>query len=82
MIGGRRAGPRDPLIRTGDQDFGKLVFGHGAPHVGMIRLPDVPADGRIALMDDLLRHHAEDGLVDAVVTIRGSRVRVSRPAPS
>lgn len=67
---------------TIDQDFGTLVFGHGAPHAGMIRLPDVPASARIALMGSLLRQHGEDELVGAVVTARGSRVRISRPATS
>lgn len=67
---------------TIDQDFGALVFGYGAPHAGVIRLPDVPAGARIALMGSLLRHHGEDELMGAVVTVRGNRVRISRPATS
>jgi hypothetical protein len=38
----------------------------------------VPARTRIALMEQLLGSHAEAELADAIVTISGSRIRLSR----
>jgi hypothetical protein len=36
---------------TIDTDFGTLVYLAGAAHAGIIRLPDVPARSRIALVE-------------------------------
>jgi len=38
------------ILVTLDTDFGELVFVHAMPPCGLIRLPDVPAKERIALM--------------------------------
>ena len=87
------AGPPDPtdadLLRTAhtesrilitlDSDFGALVYLGGASHHGIIRLPDVPAAERIKLIKVVLERHAEPELAHAVVTVRGNRIRISRP---
>ena len=62
-----------------DKDFGGLVFQEQQPHSGLVRLPDVPAERRIELMTTLLEEHASALTSAAVITVRGGRVRVSRP---
>jgi predicted nuclease of predicted toxin-antitoxin system len=66
------------LIRI-DSDFGTLVYLLGASHAGIIRLPDIPAAERIALMVDLLARRGTE-LPGSIVTIRGGRIRISPPA--
>lgn len=66
------------ILVTIDTDFGTLVFREGAPHTGVIRLPDVPAAARIVLMADVLARFASDVEAGALVTVRGSRIRISR----
>ena len=66
------------ILVTIDTDFGTLIFREGVPHTGIIRLPDVPAGARIALMADVLTRFAGDLEAGALVTVRGSRIRISR----
>lgn len=66
------------VLVTMDKDFGEFVYRDRAPHAGLVRLPDVPVERRIALMNDILRDHAEDLLGRAIVTVRGGRIRISR----
>jgi predicted nuclease of predicted toxin-antitoxin system len=64
---------------TIDTDFGGLVFAGGAGQSGIVRLPDIPAQKRIQLMEVVLNRYAgalEDG---AIVTVRGEKIRVTRP---
>ena len=73
----RMAAEEERILVTIDSDFGTLVYLFGAAHAGIVRLPDVPASTRIALMEDLLARHGED-LPGAVVTVRGGRIRIAR----
>jgi predicted nuclease of predicted toxin-antitoxin system len=66
------------VLVTMDKDFGKLIFNSGEAHSGVVRLPDVPAEERIALMDMLLTRHEEDLLSGALITVKGERIRISR----
>ena len=66
------------ILITIDTDFGELVYVDRVSHSGIIRLPDVPAERRIKLMEALLREHFQDLLAGAIITVRGERVRVSR----
>lgn len=66
------------ILVTIDTDFGELVFVNALPHCGLIRLPDVPAKERIALMAQVLKQYARDLEARAIVTIRGRRIRISR----
>ena len=67
------------ILVTIDTDFGELIYVHSAPHAGLVRLPDVPAEQRIALMAELLDRRRDALEAKAVVTIRGGRVRISHP---
>ncbi len=66
------------ILITIDTDFGELIYLHDVPHAGLVRLPDVPAERRIALMSDLIAQHGSALDEGAVVTIRGGRIRISR----
>ena len=67
------------VLITMDKDFGELIFVGGVPHCGLVRLPDVPAQRRIALMNRVLRDHAREIAARAIITVRGGRIRISRP---
>jgi predicted nuclease of predicted toxin-antitoxin system len=64
---------------TLDRDFGQLLFAERLPSCGLVRLPDVPAAARIALLRDALARWSDSLASGAVVTIRGGRIRVSFP---
>lgn len=70
----------DRVAVTIDTDFGALIYLHDVPHAGLVRLPDVPAERRIALMSEVIERHRGDLDERAAVTVRGGRIRVSRPA--
>ncbi len=42
------------ILVTMDKDFGDFIFVEKARHCGLVRLPDVPAEKRIELMDRIL----------------------------
>ena len=66
------------VLVTIDTDFGALIYVIGAAHAGIIRLPDVPARTRIALMAQILGSRGEADLAGAIITVTGSRIRFSR----
>lgn len=67
------------ILVTMDKDFGEIVFIERKGHCGLVRLPDIPTEKRIALMSKILADHADDLLAQAVITARGERIRISRP---
>ena len=67
------------VLITMDKDFGEFLFVENAPHCGMVRLPDVPAAQRIELMEKVLAAHPQDLSEQAVITVRGGRIRISHP---
>ena len=77
-----RAATEGRILVTIDTDFGELVYVRDVPHAGLVRLPDVPAMRRIALMAEVLERHRPALERQAVVTVRGGRVRISQPPPS
>jgi predicted nuclease of predicted toxin-antitoxin system len=74
----RLAANEGRVLITIDTDFGALIHVRAQAHAGLIRLPDVPAARRIDLMAQILVDHAADELSRAVVTVKGSRIRISR----
>jgi predicted nuclease of predicted toxin-antitoxin system len=67
------------ILVTIDNDFAQLVYVNRALHCGIVRLPDVPAHRRIKLMETMLREHATALESQSIITVRGKRVRVSKP---
>jgi predicted nuclease of predicted toxin-antitoxin system len=65
------------VLVTLDMDFGQMIFLGGAPHCGLVRLPDVPVARRIALMEMVLAEYGADLEARSVITVRGDRVRIS-----
>lgn len=68
------------ILITMDKDFGEFIFVEKLTHCGLVRLPDVPAATRIALMEKVLTAHGGDLAEHAVITVRGGRIRISRDA--
>jgi predicted nuclease of predicted toxin-antitoxin system len=66
---------------TIDTDFGTLVYLAGAAHAGIIRLPDVPARSRIALVEQILLGWTEAEIGSAMIIVTGNRIRFSRRQP-
>ena len=66
------------ILVTIDTDFGELVFVWEVPHAGLVRLPDVPTEQRIALMAELLERHRQALEMQAIITVRGRRIRISQ----
>jgi predicted nuclease of predicted toxin-antitoxin system len=75
------ASTEDRVLVTIDTDFDEFVFRESVSHAGLVQLPDVPASARIALMERVLLLPLADELKGAVVTVRGGRIRMSRPPP-
>ena len=76
-----RAEAEGRILVTIDTDFGQLIHLHDVPHAGLVRLPDVPAERRIALAGELIERHGAALQDRAVVTIKGGRIRISRTLP-
>ena len=66
------------ILVTIDTDFGELIFVEQLPHVGLVRLPDVPARERQLIFQDLLTRYEAELKDAAVITVRGGRIRISK----
>lgn len=77
-----RAAAEGRILVTIDTDFGELVYVEEVPHAGLVRLPDVPAEQRIALMAEVFERHQPALETQAIITIRSGRIRISRPPSS
>ena len=65
------------IMVTLDTDFGTLIFLRGSAHAGLIRLPDVPSERRIALVAAVIERHRHDLENRAIITVREDRINVS-----
>lgn len=74
----RWAAEEHRILVTMDKDFGTLVHHRAHAHTGILRLPH----GRIVDIVGMVRHlldtHDPKDLEHAIVTIRGSRIRIAR----
>lgn len=66
------------VLVTLDKDFGEFLYVELQPHSGLVRLPDLPAQRRIEIMEEILRCHGRELSDRAVITVRGGRIRISR----
>ena len=74
-----RAAAEGRILVTIDTDFGELVYVEQVSHAGLVRLPDVPAERRIALMAEVLERHQHALETQAKITIRSGRICILRP---
>ena len=72
-----RAAAEGRILVTIDTDFGKPAYASDAPHAGIVRLPDAPAERRVVLMAKALDRHRGALEKGAVVTVSEERIRVS-----
>ena len=77
----RAAADNRVLIRL-DKDFGTLVLPEERQHRGLVRLPDALSHERNRLIKRELEGYSAEIESGAVVTVRGERIRVSRPSSS
>lgn len=73
------AAKEERVLVTIDTDFGELIYVDRIAHSGMVRLPDVSAGTRIKIMGEILVQHESQLRSDAIITVRGDRVRISKP---
>ena len=66
------------ILITIDTDFGQLIFQQGISHAGLIRLPDVGANERLRIPEDVLDRFSDQLQHACIITVRGGRVRISR----
>ena len=75
-----RAAFEGRVLVTIDTDFGRLIYSEGISHAGLVRLPDVPAEQRLSLMEHIFDRYATELGAHAIITVRGSRVRITLSA--
>lgn len=66
------------ILINEDKDFGELVFVRRLPHPCIIRFVDMPVEEKAAAMLELLEHHEDDLIADALIVVTRSRIRVRR----
>lgn len=66
------------ILITLDKDFGYLSVYKSLPHHGVIKLPNVPAEKRQVFVQEILLRHSDELDAGAIVTVRGSRIRIRR----
>ena len=65
------------VLITIDTDFGQLVFLEGQRHSGLIRLPDVLSNERIAIIKDVVERFEKELESRSIITVRGGKIRIS-----
>ena len=75
----RRALTENRVLVTNDKDFGEMVYRDRHPHRGIVllRLENERAENKIAVMQRLLKNHA-DRLADQFVVVTETTVRFAR----
>jgi len=66
------------ILVTIDTDFGQLVFLEGLSHSGLIRLPDVPSDERLRIIEELIQRFQTELEAGSIITVRGGKIRISQ----
>lgn len=74
----RRAVDDRRILITMDKDFGALIHRDRMRHAGIIRLPHTTVAERIDLVRTILHRFPEVDLDGALITVRGTRIRIAR----
>lgn len=75
----RRARSEDRVLVTLDKDFGELAVVRAQPHVGIIRLVEIPARRQGSVCAVVLERYGTMLARGAIVTVEPGRVRVRSP---
>jgi predicted nuclease of predicted toxin-antitoxin system len=67
------------VLVTLDKDFGELVFLHGLPHGGILRLVEIPSKMQGRSISQVLQSFGEQLVSGAIVTLKETRIRVRLP---
>jgi predicted nuclease of predicted toxin-antitoxin system len=59
------------ILVTIDTDFGQLMYVNGARHRGIVRLPDVPVQKHIQLMEEVITRYRSQLETGQLITVRG-----------
>ncbi len=68
------------IIVTTDDDFEEMIWREGKPHAGVLRLENLPRVSRLALLEDVLKHHGRELADGAIVVASSRKIRVRRPS--
>jgi predicted nuclease of predicted toxin-antitoxin system len=74
----RNASSMGRVLITNDKDFGRFIFLHSHPHVGLVRIPNARGAELVDIMRQVLAGHSEDLLSGAIVTATLKRIRVRK----
>lgn len=66
------------IIITIDKDFQQLAYLMGAPHSGIVRLPNVRSAKKLELIGIVLERHSEELANGAIVNVTQSNIRVTK----
>jgi len=75
----RRAHSEDRVLVTLDKDFGELAVVRAQPHVGIIRLVEIPARRQGPVCAAVIERYGAVLARGAIVTVEPGRVRVRPP---
>ena len=70
------------VLVTLDKDFGTLVFLHGRPHAGILRLVNLSTQQQAAVCLRVLSRHGPILQAGGIITAELDRVRIRRPGDS
>jgi len=70
------------VLVTLDKDFGELVFLHGLPHSGILRMVEIPSKMQGKSIHQVLQSFGEQLILGAIVTLSNNRIRVRLPLHS
>ena len=67
------------ILITLDKDFGDLAVFWGAPHHGIVRLVNIPAQQQGQTVHQVLQLHGQELFLGAIVTVDSKRIRIRPP---
>lgn len=68
----------DRVLITEDKDFGELLFVRHRPHGPVVRMVQLPVDGQVRAVGELLDQYSHELTGPVIVTISRGRIRIRR----
>ena len=66
------------IIVTTDQDFEEIIWRERKPHVGILRLENLPRIERLSLLEYVLTHHTQDLASGAIIIASSRKIRIRK----